>query len=310
MNSTNWMNDLPSSAAKYIVRNEEENCRWGRLIAPWNEILQDGKVRKHVVAFGLNLENGDIYLDCSKRKILAKMLMHTAIRPIYTVLKFGWHALIPISIPVVIYKTIKDNAKNTTGEIAKLCLHNSLRSLADIVRTPAYGIAMTVVSIVTLAFALLNPNDLYEGRCLIGRLECSEQWGSKGSGLMECFQPYAHITDFKKQYNRREADTDYAPTAVGREDRLQNLQTVSIPKTFDIWLSNWARKVVRLRKKGMPLVRLFLLAEKEAEWGKIRSNATFLSPTYELIKQYRKENPTILPAITPEIAYTNSYIYA
>lgn len=66
-------------------------------------------------------------------------------------------------------KSILKKAKNRLN--VKPILTSTLDSLTDIVRTPIYGIAMTIVHIAGAILGCISPNTLYKTRELVGKLD-------------------------------------------------------------------------------------------------------------------------------------------
>ncbi len=212
-----------------ILHTEGEECKWGRLICIWNEnksIIENGKECPdqliHIFAPTINKENGETYVDASKKIIYLKMACHSVYRPIETVIKTIYLACLPISLGVVITKTILKALKNNKNtekpekklnnkQIAKLCLNNSLNSIADIVRTPVYGLAMTAVSIAALIIGPLAPKKLYDLQKMEGKLiqRYHRVQGQVFEDTFACFTPMplsALVSEFGK---RKFKDTIY-----------------------------------------------------------------------------------------------------
>jgi len=67
----------------------------------------------------------------------------------------------------------------------------ALKHLADVVRTPIYGILLTALAIVGLVLGLFGSDKIYDLRLLMGKIEQSLNWGEKQTSwtLAPCFQP-------------------------------------------------------------------------------------------------------------------------
>ena len=63
--------------------------------------------------------------------------------------------------------------------------------LTDIVRTPIYGVALTVLAVVGFILGLFGSEKIYDLRLLMGKIEQSLNWGKPHTTwtLAPCFQP-------------------------------------------------------------------------------------------------------------------------
>jgi|GEM_PF-3061381 len=242
-----------------ILKTEGNNSKWGRLVCQWNE----DKGLHHKYATLVNLNTGDIYLDCSKKKIYAKFILHTLLRPFNIIFKTVYHVSVPISIPHIIYKTCVKGRKNESsgGEIAKNCFKNSFNSLADIIRTPVYGVAMTIVSIAALIIGPLAPKVLYDLRESIGMLVQSLHRSDKFvDDLFGCFQPIKNLKTINKD-NKKHSDTIYSKNS----DHIKGT-------------NNFARSQVKFRREHWAIFN--------QTFGKLDPNVTYISPSFDsVIKQ-------------------------
>ena len=160
-----------SSFSDYKVKNPTWENTYGiyqrdalvykRLVCRWKE----NDARNHEFHACINTQTGDIYLDCRKRKIFAKHLALAIARPLHTCIKTLWHATLIGPLALEIFKVMQ--GKQTLKDLGK----NTLKSLADIVRTPVYGLAMTITNLVGLILGVVSPNTLYETRAIAGKLE-------------------------------------------------------------------------------------------------------------------------------------------
>lgn len=216
---------------KYIVKADGENCKWGRLVCKWTEKKGGDDTLEHIFTPLVNLQTGKIYSDCSKKKIYVKFLAHTILRPFHILFKTVYHLAIPISIPIIIAETCEKGIKEkkTKGEIAKACLLNSARSLADIVRTPLYGIAMTVVNIAALIIGPFAPKCLYDLRELTGKLVQSLNRSEEpvDDDFFRCFQEILTLENIYLR-NKLNDDTIYSPQAPGNIIGLNNLARANV----------------------------------------------------------------------------------
>lgn len=167
------------------VLSDDGSPKWGRLITTWNEKTSDGNGITHTYAACVDCHFGEIYYDCSPSLIFRKCLMQLLVRPLHILAKTIYHvAMIPLltDLPKLITGKKSFTATTTTA----------IRSIADIIRTPFYGLTLMAVSFYVLACAVFNPHSLYEGRRLIGAIEEESNWYRKHTfwTLSKCFQPY------------------------------------------------------------------------------------------------------------------------
>ena len=230
-----WLADHPDFEKKIV----KENSRWGRILCKWDEKKQDGEILTHHFAACVNLKNGDVYLDCRKRKLLAKNITLSVFRPIHAVIKTIYHACLA-GVIVSIIKGIRHK------ESTKTILKNCAKSLADIVRTPFYGTVLTVINIASVILAAFSPKSLYDMRDIQGRIEQRLNWGEKHTGwtLARCFQSAFNIcgdelgASAKKQIKVQEQKEALKPKI---EDLKQEIYS-------DAGAHRNAKKIKRLHK--------------------------------------------------------------
>lgn len=169
-------NNLPSSVTNWQSHFEiypRDDPVYQRLICRWNE-EKEGTTLQHIYHAVINTINGDIFMDCRKRKIFVKQVVQTIVRPIQICLKTAWHASIigPLAAEyfdcLSFLRIIREDKKGFDLERFKI---NILRSCLDIMRTPLYGVAMLVTGLAALMLGMVNPNSLYRTRDLVGKLE-------------------------------------------------------------------------------------------------------------------------------------------
>lgn len=248
----------------FIVRTEGKNSKWERVVCHWKEKKEDGRVIDHIYTSLINLEPGkhfgEMYLDCSKKKTYAKFIAHLAIRPFLIVLKTLYHAAIPLSLIHIVAQTIFKGIKNKENRktIAFNCLKESAKSLADIFRTPAYGVAMIAVSVAALIIGPFAPRTLYTFRERIGKLVQSLHWSTKPvKDLFICFQSLQKIQkiDTYPGYDYEE-DTINAPRASEHE----------------IGLNEWAKAQVKYRRDNYAIFN--------NPFGKLDPEVRYVSASY------------------------------
>lgn len=222
INFQTWRDENPYLEEHFRFPDGEE-CGWGRIQAKWHE-QHEGIDITHICAFTLNLQSGDIYLDCSKLKIWTKCLVLTIGRPLLGVYKTIYHVFLPLSIPVEICIAIHRGIQNqeSAGTIAKNAGIRVLNNFADIIRTPLYTVILTIVTLSAVIIGPFAPHKLYDLRALAGRIENALNRGEESFWTMApCFQPISNIfTVGKKNYIKE--DTEY-----DSEDVLHGLNNLA-----------------------------------------------------------------------------------
>ena len=117
-----WLKEHPDIDAKIY----KENSRWGRIVCEWNEEKADGKKLTHHYAAMVDLQNGDLYMDCAKRKLFMKNLSMVVFRPIHSAIKTIYHAGMPF---VLIYRGLSGKEGHTFKYVTK----EIARNLADFI---------------------------------------------------------------------------------------------------------------------------------------------------------------------------------
>lgn len=146
----------------------------------------------------VNIKTGDLYIDCRRRKIFVKQVAALFIRPLHTCFaKTLWEigALIP-RLLMNTYGLAKKEINFTTFAT------RSVTAFTDIVRTPLYGIALTVCHLFSAAMGLLAPNTLYYTREITGNLELAhlrkktifdKEGNPRRWALVGCFTPLGSL---------------------------------------------------------------------------------------------------------------------
>lgn len=203
---TDWKERHPEVVEKFQY-SHGKNSRWGHLVCKWDQKKGNNRVISNIYAACMNLENGDLYLDDDRKLIWFKSVLLTIGRPLHTIFaKTLYHAL-GIGIGIEVFHTVRGKQDK------KQCLNNCVRELKDIIRTPLYGLAMTVVNIATVILSPFHPTVTYDLRRTAGKLEKDLLWGDTDSNwiLAPCFQPNANIQQIRNKYNRRVfEDTAYS----------------------------------------------------------------------------------------------------
>lgn len=172
--------------------------RWGRLLCSWHEKKENDQILTHAYAARIDKVDGGLYLDDLPRKIFAKTFTQLLVRPIHSLLKTVYHlSMLPILGEIC---TVLDGLESPSEG-----LKNSLKSLADIVLTPLYGLALIVTSVAVLCLGTLNSESLYSGTAFIGHIERTANWGDRDTiwTLAKCFQPYSReqLAHYDRQEN-------------------------------------------------------------------------------------------------------------
>ena len=197
-----WLQLHPSLENRII----KENSKWGRIVTEWTEKKADGTNVTHLFAISINLKTGDCYLDCRRRKIWAKQAILVLARPLQGGLKTLYHlSMIPVAYEI--FQGLKGH------QSAKKTLKNVGKSVADIVRTPVYTIAMMIVGLAAVAIIPLSPNTAYDFRVWHGKLEQRLFWGEKHTDFTVaiCFQSIFNVIEFESDdgFAARRKDTEY-----------------------------------------------------------------------------------------------------
>ncbi|MDR3624328.1 MAG: hypothetical protein P4L16_04215 [Chlamydiales bacterium] len=210
----NFIDTHPNWERSFGVYKRDDDV-YKRMICYSDELC--GRIHEYHAC--INTNSGEVYFDCRKRKILAKHITLTFLRPVHTCVKTLWHASIIAPLAVEIFKLLKGT--QTIKDLGK----NTLRSLADIFRTPAYGIAITITHIVGVILGCISPNTLYKTREIAGKLEryLLRVNTIRGAGiwvLTECFNPIRNIPgkeglkSMPKDHEIREMLKDFGASAV------------------------------------------------------------------------------------------------
>lgn len=207
-----WKNEHSQFMRSHVVQTE--NSRWGRVISNWNEERTgSNQTLEHIYTPAINLKNGDIYLDCGARKIWAKCCLYSILQPIVLTVKTVYHLFLPFSIPYTIYKTVQaaknEENKISEAELMKKIIKEVGKNLVDMVRTPLYAIAITIVGIAGVIIGPFAPKLLYDIRITAGKLDKSLNWDENSPWILfRCFQPIDNLMTID-QWDREYKDTAY-----------------------------------------------------------------------------------------------------
>lgn len=254
-NFQNWCSEHPDFVSKRMFGTEGPSCKWGRLETEWREKkIGSNEPLIHKVALVFNRETGDYYLDCSKKKIYVKMLANFLLRPIDGLIRTLFHVCVPLSIGLTCYITI-DQAKRSNRNLAKKlekyenesteeaqqeaeklrkriltpskifqkCINNSLKSLSNIVRTPVYSVAMTIVSLAAVIVGPLAPKTLYDFREMQNKLLRSYHRMPEGQ-IFDITPCFTTIGSIQKEYlfEKPFYDVDYSQCTCPTDKAFSN----------------------------------------------------------------------------------------
>jgi hypothetical protein len=194
LNFQDWMKANPDFVKDKMYI---ESKRWGRVICEWDEkIEKDGKTETfhHVYLATVDLRTGDLYMDCRKRKLVAKHITQALIRPLEAAVMTAYHASglgVAVSFGVGIKKICEreydENGEDTKGNTkeeyikkrAVKFFEDAVKSGCLVVLSPTCGIGLTVTSLATLMIAPFSPTALYEGRKIAGKIEQIRNCGTR-----------------------------------------------------------------------------------------------------------------------------------
>lgn len=201
-----WEAENQEFLHKYINKSAE-NPRWGKINYGFSGEVDGEKTQIRYTDF-VDLTTYDMYIkkpnhDSKMRSIFWSMII---VRPFRTLCKTVYHLCLPISIPVEIYETIKEerakalrHPEEPRPHIVKACAINVGKSLLDIVRTPLYGLALTIIAIAGVIISYVKPEWIHEIRKIHGKVELQLCWGKKEKCLVQCFQPMENLMKIKRR---------------------------------------------------------------------------------------------------------------
>ena len=244
MNFKDWKNIHKSFIQENI--EQKENSRWGRINAKWNEINSNQELN-HIYKFTLDLKTGDFYLDCRRRKIWCKSLTYLFVQPIVLSLKTVYHLMLPLSISLEIFQEVQkikefendQKIKLTNKEKTIRIVKVITKDLLDIVRTPLYAGALSIIALAGVVIGPLAPNILYNTRAMAAKVELALHWGNEDSNwiIYRCFHPLGNVITIDQEWQRTREDTKYIKPESSEADRLKGL-------------SNLARALINFRREN------------------------------------------------------------
>jgi hypothetical protein len=212
-----------------IIRSEGPQSPWVGLICHWPQKLSaeekakqknETGVKDHRVLTIYNCNTKKVYNADPKGTIALKFLGLTlASSTIILIFKTLYHVFLPLSLTYQIITKVKHVQKKALQQdkpIAKLDLAKKIlkvigKNLIDIIKTPLFAIAMTIVLLASLILAPFKTSLLYVGRWFYGELLMSLNWGKKITlwCIAPCMLPLADLTKNENKRNYKEVDTDY-----------------------------------------------------------------------------------------------------
>ena len=209
----------------------EGKGKWGRLNIEW---LQKTKLGfdKRVFSPVVNLKTGEYFGGDKRDEIAFKFALHLLATPFYVAIKTAYHALLPVSVPIIVYQTVENSKNLSTREVTKLCLTAIGRSLLDIARTPLYGVALLIVDIAGVILAPFTPLALYDLRSLSGKLVRSLERGSEDTLFATCFQVRGKLTKLRQSVTVH-ADTAYPQEMTAGQKAMIHFARASILNLFN-----------------------------------------------------------------------------
>lgn len=177
----------------------------------------------------VNMDTGDIYINKTEAnmfKVNAAMILG---RPLKTVLKTAYHLCLPISIPYEIYDTVqrekareKLHPEEPKANLYKECTISVIKSLADIVRTPLYGIVLTVMHVAGAILYFIKPEKMNDVRSMAGKVDLSLSWDRKERCFPECYQSMDNLMTVHRRSYKIEG-VDYSAAQNDTQIGLINL---------------------------------------------------------------------------------------
>ncbi len=232
--------NIPGIDPNDIIRIEGPDSKWAKLICRWKKKIQTPEGMEIVpkkLKTVINCKTEKVYLGDSKKVIAAKFSELSLATPVFMTVKTIYHLFFPLSLPYQIYITmhemkklealaVKKGQEPPPRDLASRVARVILRNFIDIVKTPLYMVAMTVVAVSTLILAAIKPQILYEGRVLYGEMLMSLNWGEKKTlwTLALCMQPLADLkNENEKKFQYVADDIEYNAPSGTKLHALNNM---------------------------------------------------------------------------------------
>lgn len=153
-----------------VVVRQIDHPTYQRLIVD----AEDSEVTRrdiiHKFAPTINMRTGDIWIDCTPRKLRNKFIWLSFARPIHAAIKTLYHATGVSSVHEVSKYFRRDNMGRRLQN-GRQTFRNIGRCIVDVARTPVYSIAMEVMHIIGVFSATVKPTTAYRMREMSGNLE-------------------------------------------------------------------------------------------------------------------------------------------
>lgn len=223
--------NIPGMKEKKIIHSEGPDSPWVELKATWkhlitvkNEAREEKRISKHKYTYVVKCDgkgNGKIYNNDEKETLAIKLGALSIGTPLFYAFKTLYHTLLPISLTHQIYKTVKDFNKEVKDcaelklqapkDLAKRVVKVIVKSLIDIVKTPLYLVALTVIALSCLVLSAISTKFLYRGREAYGEVMDSLNWNNRRSiwTLAPCMLNLGTLDRIAKQRAYEMPDTVY-----------------------------------------------------------------------------------------------------
>jgi hypothetical protein len=183
---------------------KKTSSHWGKISYGLAGVI-DGKEKSIKYTDEIDLINYDLYIKLPLHRIQSIFCSMILARPLKTIIKTCYHICFPISIPKEIYGSIlKEKALVAKGlsknpDYLWVATLAGAKSIADIIRTPVYGIALTLIAVAGTAISFFKPELINDVRKLHGKVEVHLYWGSKHRCLVKCFVPMENLTKVERR---------------------------------------------------------------------------------------------------------------
>lgn len=250
--------NIPGLPEDRIIRENPES-KWARIVCVWNQQVKneagDLKIIPHPYEAVINCKNYKVYNDDQKLankfkesdfSLKTKFIILSFITPYEYAIRTIYLAILPLSLGLKIYsiyqkaKKAKANGKEIPTDVLQVKIVKAVaKKLADVIRTPLYGVALTVVALATVILCHFKSDLLYEGRVLYGEIEKSYLWGKKvrkflvesvTKGGAPCMQPIANLKRNERKRHYTSEDTIYEGDPGTMMHALNNMVRSQIPK--------------------------------------------------------------------------------
>lgn len=242
-----------------ILRPDGHDSKWARVILECRkkDPVSNAITGTHRYAAVVNCETQNVYRDDEKSILAIKFFGLAIYTPIALVAKTIYHILFPISIPHQIYlkvnelkeqeaKIIEKKGTPAPREMGKRVITIIARNMLDIVKTPLYAVAMTVVALGTLILSIFRSQILYDGRTIFGKIMLNLNYDNKKSVWLQyiapCMQPMANLKTVgeKRNYFKKKVayDGERGSTVFGLNNLVKRYTKYFVGKS-SFYTSDW-----------------------------------------------------------------------